>query len=230
MPAEDVEVRAVWVAGKYNTTIKNGGEGAEATPALAGYMEMVMLDPGTRTGYTFAGWTSSVTITDNKFSMPVNGVEVTATWTAIPYTINVNDSTGGSGSEASPNPVSIGQTVTLHRGTPATGYEADGWLLNGTALFGTSFSMPAKAVEVIATWKLKTYAVTLITSTEVKLRQRQGRLNTEIRWVNQASRHVKATPLTAGTKSIGCNGKLEHQHLHRNVQLLRRLFGFSSVG
>jgi len=137
-------------------TVNEGGTGFSASPNPAKQGDKVTLNPGTKTGYSFASWTvvspSDLTISDNGFTMPPANVEVTATWTAIPYTISINE--GGSSFSASPNPATIGQTVTLNPGTK-TGANSSfaGWKVDspaGLKITGNTFTMPGEAVSVTA--------------------------------------------------------------------------------
>ncbi|MCL2602531.1 MAG: SUMF1/EgtB/PvdO family nonheme iron enzyme, partial [Treponema sp.] len=89
-------------------------------------------------------------------------VEVTAKWKAISYDITVNQNSG-SGSEAKPNPATVGQTVTLSHGNRA-GHTPNGWTVNSpgglTMDTATTFTMPASGVTVTANWTINKYAVT----------------------------------------------------------------------
>ncbi|MCL2601530.1 MAG: InlB B-repeat-containing protein, partial [Treponema sp.] len=167
MPAAEVEVTAIWKAGEFSTRITDGGDGASANPQPAELHQTVTLNPGNKPGHTFAGWTvdspsSGVTINNNTFTMPNSDVEVTASWTKIVYTIEVQQG-GGTGSSASPKSTTIGETVMLSHGN-RPGYNPDGWTViapSGFSFNGDSFAMPADNVEVTAKWKAISYDITV---------------------------------------------------------------------
>ncbi|MCL2602122.1 MAG: InlB B-repeat-containing protein, partial [Treponema sp.] len=100
---------------------------------------------------------------DNTFTMQAAVVEVTAKWTAIDYTITINEN-GGSGSKISKNPANVGNVITLTPGTYKDGYEFDRWTVvspNSVTMNGNTFTMPADHVQVMATWKAIDYAITV---------------------------------------------------------------------
>jgi uncharacterized repeat protein (TIGR02543 family) len=126
--------------------------------------ETVTINAGTRTGFTFSGWTvtsGSITLDDassatTTFTMPASDVSVTANWTeeVITYTVTVNGSyaaTTGAGTYA------VGATVTINAGN-RSGYDFTGWVTNDGVTFGnannstTTFIMPDANVTVTATW------------------------------------------------------------------------------
>ncbi|MCL2602296.1 MAG: InlB B-repeat-containing protein, partial [Treponema sp.] len=169
-----VEVTAAWEAGAYDITVNQGdGSGSSAAKHSAKLNDPITLTPGSRTGYDFDGWTvvkpaAGLTFTsDNTFTMPDEVVEVTAKWKAIDYAITVNQDEGdgaGAGSEASKNSANVGNTITLTAGTYKDGYEFNTWKViepQGLTITGNTFTMPAAAVEVTATWKLIDYDITI---------------------------------------------------------------------
>jgi glucan-binding YG repeat protein len=119
-------------------------------------------------GKVFDTWTSEpdgVVFTNansptTTFAMPGNPVTVTATYTDAPppppapttYVVTVNGGTGGASYEA-------GATVSITANAPADGKVFDTWTSNDSVTFAdptsasTTFTMPAKAVSVTATYK-----------------------------------------------------------------------------
>ena len=110
MPAEDVIVEAHWdeLTGPnlYNVKVNNSYAGAGLSGA-GDYRngEVVYLHAGTRSGYTFTGWTvdhGAVTFEPDdtsattSFRMPMTNVEVTANW--------YNGGGGGGGTVPTPDP------------------------------------------------------------------------------------------------------------------------------
>lgn len=101
------------------------------------------------------------------FKMPAQDVTVTATFkkdTTTPvepdktYTVTVDTTVNGTVT-ADKATAKAGETVTLTV-TPATGYELDTLTVNGQAVTGTTFVMPAANVTVAATFKAVTAETT----------------------------------------------------------------------
>jgi len=92
--------------------------------------------------------------------MPANAVTVTATWTAVPppaatFRVTVN---GSNAANSGTGNYTAGQTVTVRAGT-LTGNTFSGWTttssgvtITNAASATTTFTMPANAVTVTATW------------------------------------------------------------------------------
>jgi len=176
MPDNDVTVTALWEAisteepaTEYTVTVKDShaaitGAGAYASESL------VTINAGTRSGYTFEGWTTSNDVAfasastpTTTFTMPASDVTVTANWKAVSidppkpateYTVTVNEShaeTTGAGTYASAS------TVTVNAGS-RSGYTFEGWTTSDGVVFAsadsatTTFAMPAKNVTVTANW------------------------------------------------------------------------------
>jgi hypothetical protein len=87
--------------------------------------------------------------------MPAKAVTVTATYKPIPPATYALTVVKGSGS----GPYAEGATVNITADPPAGGQEFDTWISDGGVIFAsdtsaaTSFTMPAKAVTVTATYK-----------------------------------------------------------------------------
>ena len=169
MPASAVSVKATYKTTPvttYNlTTQVNGGHGtisASKTGLTAGSTETITFNPevgyeidtvtvnGTAT--SVSGNTLNVTMNENK--------TVVVTYKAIEYNITVTDgkATIGAGSEISK--AAQGTTVTLTAGAAPTGKVFDKWevVSGGITLADvnsatTTFTMPASAVSVKATYK-----------------------------------------------------------------------------
>lgn len=175
MPAGDVNVTATYEdvpVVKYDVTVN----GSCASTTGAGEYEVgetVTISAGTRSGYTFAGWTSSDVTINNKYSntatftMPAKHVTVTANWTkdsggiVIPtvFPVTVKDSDNGEVT-ASSKYAAPGTTVMLTV-TPDEGYELDVLTVKyGSKEIQTTlkngkyqFTMPYAGVTVTATFK-----------------------------------------------------------------------------
>ena len=150
-------------------TVSVTGGSADKTTAAAG--DTVTITAGSpATGYQFKNWTgsgvtfSSASSTVTTFTMPASNVTVTANYEKISYTVSV---TLGTASKTTAN---YGDTITLTADTPATGMQFDKWVVKSgsTAVTfasatstQTTFSMPAGNVSVEATYKAKTYTVSV---------------------------------------------------------------------
>ncbi|MCL2602635.1 MAG: InlB B-repeat-containing protein, partial [Treponema sp.] len=158
----------------YTVTIKDGGTGFSASPAVAKKGMKVTLKAGEKEGYGFNGWNvvkpAGLTIAaDNTFTMPEGAVEVTATWELGAYNITVN-SDGATDSGADKNSAKEDETVTLNHGTKE-GYTFIEWTditPQGLVITPTAendgaytFTMPAEKVEVTAKWKAIDYDITV---------------------------------------------------------------------
>ena len=163
MPASDVTVTATFKAIEYTITISettNGTVTADKEKANIG--EEVTLTVTPDAGYELADLTvksveATITVTDNKFTMPAGDVVVTATFQAIDYTITISETTNGAVT-ADKEKANIGEEVTLTV-TPNAGYElADLTVKSGEATITVTdnkFTMPAGDVVVTATFEKK---------------------------------------------------------------------------
>lgn len=114
-------------------------------------------------GYKFGSWSvtdeadNTITVTDNKFTMPASDVLVTATFDAIVYyDIVVDDSTANGTIAASAATAEEGTVITL-TATPASGYKLGSWTVtdnadNPVTVTDNKFTMPASDVLVTATF------------------------------------------------------------------------------
>ena len=163
MPASDVTVTATFKAIEYTITISettNGTVTADKEKANIG--EEVTLTVTPDAGYELADLTvksveATITVTDNKFTMPAGDVVVTATFQAIDYTITISETTNGAVT-ADKEKANIGEEVTLTI-TPNAGYElADLTVKSGETTITVTdnkFTMPADNVTVTATFEKK---------------------------------------------------------------------------
>ncbi|MDD4583644.1 MAG: S-layer homology domain-containing protein [Eubacteriales bacterium] len=111
MPAKAVTVtveledESVVTPENYTVTLEGAGTGSTGAGNYA-ENDVVTINAGTRSGYTFNGWTSTdVTFANanaqiTTFTMPAKNVTVTATWKII----SNDGSSGGGGSAAGPEP------------------------------------------------------------------------------------------------------------------------------
>ena len=161
MPASDVTVTATFKAIEYTITISettNGTVTADKEKANIG--EEVTLTVTPDAGYELADLTvksveATITVTDNKFTMPAGDVVVTATFQAIDYTITISETTNGAVT-ADKEKANIGEEVTLTI-TPNAGYTLDVLTVKSgettITVTDNKFTMPADNVTVTATFE-----------------------------------------------------------------------------
>ena len=152
--------RARWTANEYTITFDSAG-GTTVNDITLPYGSAVTAPAApTKPGYTFAGWDPAVPTT-----MPLDGANLTAEWTANEYTITYALG-GGSGSVPTDSTnYHIGDTVTVEfTPLPArTGYTFVGWSDGATTYTsgGTeSFTMGSSNVTLTAEWTAINYTVT----------------------------------------------------------------------
>ena len=114
----------------------------------------VKADP-TKTGYTFAGWTSAeVKVVNGKFTMPAKDVTLKAKWEANIYKVTY-DLDGGEWTEATNEfPYEYKATVEVVKTVPTReGYKFSGWRSEEVTIENDAFTMPAKNVVLKAVWE-----------------------------------------------------------------------------
>ncbi|MGN0383051.1 MAG: hypothetical protein ACI4DS_02180, partial [Eubacterium sp.] len=157
MPEAAVTVTATFVPINYNVTVgtvNNGSVSVDRETATVEDTVTVTATPDT--GYELnTVYVNGTAIEGTTFTVPAADAEVTATFTAIDYTVTVGASTNGTIS-VDKSVANIGDTITV-TATPDTGYKLDKVYVDGTAIEGTTFTMPAAAVEVTATFEKEVY-------------------------------------------------------------------------
>lgn len=147
---------------------KFGSISASALRAIEG--TEISLTAAPKEGYEFTGWTvlgtdnTTISVSDDKFTMPAQDVFVSASFSLIDYSITKNVSDNGSfivkkldGSEATT--ARKGDVITLWA-TPDEGYVFNEWIIKDDAGMSVSvnynkFTMPASNVTISASFKLK---------------------------------------------------------------------------
>ncbi len=117
----------------------------------------------TKTGYTFSGWncvTSGVTVTDSKFTMPENAVELVPEWTANKHTVTYTV-TGAPDSYTAPEAATVayGTEVTVAATPSVTGYTFAGWTTTDVTVTSGKFTMPDKNVTLTGVFTANTLSV-----------------------------------------------------------------------
>jgi len=181
MPAEDVTVSASFAAIDYaithsaatngTYTVSVAGGTATDKNSTANYGQTITLSASPSSDYMLSAWSvigatssAAITVTNNQFTMPAEGVTVSATFVSA-YTLSYNKN-GGSG-DAMDNTVGIG-SVTLRKNTyTKSDYVFIGWATSsdnaaaGTVAYldGASYSLSADA-ELFAVWSPESYSFT----------------------------------------------------------------------
>lgn len=164
-----------WKAIDYQILWNIGYEGGKSTEDKIPYGEDIKFptDP-TRTGYTFQGWEMSVgdgtdagtEVSQNRYKngakvkMPAKSVTMTAKWQINTYKVKYNGNGGTIGIYTGRADVTYNESYTIQQVPGITptrfGYKFRGWKINGsgdTLQAGSSFTMPAKDVELVAQWE-----------------------------------------------------------------------------
>lgn len=187
-----VELKALWDENAYNVNLDDTMQNGTVTrdPQAGSYGDPITLTPEPNEGYKYVVNTIKVTndtndeeieVTANEdgtftFNMPDSNVTVTATFTAINYTVQVGSMDRGSvtiktdsGDVNKIEDANVGEKIVLNV-TANNGYEIESVTFakdsetTGTAATknddGTySFEMPASNVTVTATFKGKSYTI-----------------------------------------------------------------------
>ena len=169
----DATLYAQWVADTVNLFYSaNGGSGAPtSTTANANQNTVLSGTAPTRTGFTFAGWTTAangsgtVYGVSSTFAVPGTDTTLYAKWTPISYNFIYN-ANGGSGAPATVA-YFMGDFVVIDNtgATVRTGYSFAGWntLANGTGsdyVGGQNFLMTDSNMTMYAKWTSNPYTLT----------------------------------------------------------------------
>ena len=161
----DTEIKALWensviTPTTYTVTVSNDGNGTgTATPSTAATGTEITLTAMPKEGYHFKVWqviSGDVTITNDKFLMPNDNVEVKAIFEEdtppAPTEFTVTVTSGGNGmASASPAKAVAGTEITL-TAKPDEGYRFKEWevISGGVTIKDDKFTMPSANVEVKA--------------------------------------------------------------------------------
>ena len=140
------------------TVTTEGGGTASASPAKAAVGAEITLTATPNTGYHFKEWeviSGSVTITDNKFTMPDSDVEVKAVFekdAPAPTEFIVTVTSGGNGTASASHVKAVAGTEITLTATPKTGYHFKEWqvMSGNVTIKDNKFIMPSANVEVKA--------------------------------------------------------------------------------
>ena len=156
---KNISLTANFKAKQYTITFDS--DGGSAVESITADYKSALTKPAdpTKTGYTFAGWNPAFPET-----MPLNGANLEAQWTAIEYAITY-DLDGGALAEGVTNPATYtieSDAITLNNPTK-TGYTFAGW--TGTDLTGATTTVTIAAGSTgnrayTAQWTINQYTVT----------------------------------------------------------------------
>ena len=161
----DIEIKALWknsviTPTTYTVTVSNDGNGTgTATPSTAAAGTTITLTATPNKGYHFKEWeviSGGVTITNNKFTMPNNNVEVKAIFEEdtppAPTEHTVTVTSGGNGTASASHAKAVAGTEIRLTATPKTGYHLKEWqvISGGVTIKDDKFTMPSANVEVKA--------------------------------------------------------------------------------
>lgn len=172
MPSSDIILtpnfsKINYTVSKVASPAAGGTVSLSKTTANIGDVITVTASPAT--GYQVTGITTSpsLTVSNNKFTMPAGNVTVTVTFAKITYSISKSASPAAGGTvNLSRNTATYGDSVTVTQ-TPNAGYYFNGWTktpsnlsINGSG----QFTMPAQNVTLVANY-LKRSTASLASST-----------------------------------------------------------------
>lgn len=169
MTAANAVVEAVYTDAEYDITV-TGGTADKETAKLG---ETVTLTAGKAPdGQQFSHWTVNGTRIDgNTFVMTAADAVVEAVYTYIDYTISV---TGGTADKATAH---VGDTVKLTPNAPGANQAFSHWTVNGEAIEGNTFTMPAANVTANAVF-VTSYTVMVEGGTADKTTAKEGEIIT----------------------------------------------------
>lgn len=169
MTAANAVVEAVYTDAEYDITV-TGGTADKETAKLG---ETVTLTAGKAPeGQQFSHWkVNGNRIDGNTFVMTAADAVVEAVYTYIDYTISV---TGGTADKATAH---VGDTVKLTPNAPGANQAFSHWTVNGEAIEGNTFTMPAANVTANAVF-VTSYTVMVEGGTADKTTAKEGEIIT----------------------------------------------------
>lgn len=157
-PTKNV-VNYLYYRKKANLTLNlSGGSLSSATSRTLKYNETVTINPPTRTGYTFQGWSRTAgdgTFNGTTFRMGLQNTSFTANWQARQYVLTYNVNGGKAVSGSSSQNVTYGQQYGTLKSTSKPGNIFEGWytsLSGGEKITATSTHKWANNITVYARW------------------------------------------------------------------------------
>ena len=167
MPAENVQIKAVFELKEFTVTIEKSGETSGGVPTGGGTYTMdqsVSIDAVVAEGYEFDGWSvasggttlQNVSAENTTFTMPAENVVIQAAYKLKEFTVTITND--GNGSASSLGAIAVNRTITL-TSTPYAGYQIKEWEVVSPVglniVNNATFTMPAEDVEIKAVFEAK---------------------------------------------------------------------------
>lgn len=170
MPNSDIVINPSFSKINYTASVSTtpaGGGSASLSKTTANYGDTITVTPSPSAGWRVKSITTSqsVTVSNNKFTMPNGNIAVTVTFEKIPYTITKGTNPSGAGTVTTGvNTANYGDQVTVSQ-TPATGYYFNGWTTNPQVTISSGkFTMPNGNISIVANYLKRSTATTDKTS------------------------------------------------------------------
>lgn len=170
MPNSDIVINPSFSKINYTASVSTtpaGGGSASLSKTTANYGDTITVTPSPSAGWRVKSITTSpsVTVSNNKFTMPNGNIAVTVTFEKIPYTITKGTNPSGAGTVTTgANTANYGDQVTVSQ-TPATGYYFNGWTTNPQVTISSGkFTMPNGNISIVANYLKRSTATTDKTS------------------------------------------------------------------
>ena len=171
-PTASIEFFARWTLNSYTVTyLKNDGSTASTTDTVNyGSDALPRVNPWTRTGYSFLGWSESASGAVITTRTVTGDVSLYAIWAGDVYTITWDTHTNGGANNTSSSFTVGGSALSIPTPVARTGYTFTGWYTlasGGTQLAsysGSNFNpasfSPSQSATYYAYWTINSYDIT----------------------------------------------------------------------
>ncbi len=153
MPAKDLELNATWSINEYTITIKYDNESEDKVITQDYNTNIETIENPTKVGHTFTGWDQEI-----PSKMPAQNLTIKATWKVNQYTITIkydNDS------EDKVITQDYDTVIEIVPDPSKTGHTFTGWVTDTGVAAVVPAVMPAKDLELNATWSINEYTITI---------------------------------------------------------------------
>ncbi|WP_034442452.1 InlB B-repeat-containing protein [Butyrivibrio sp. AE2032] len=160
MPAGSVVVDVYFVKIQFPITVAETVNGTVELPETAGFDDVITVVTTPDTGYEVDTIKVNGSVLDgDTFVMDAGEMTVEVTFKKSVYNVTLASTNNGTAT-VSATTANYGDEITV-TATPADGYTLDTVKVNGEAIDGLTFKMPAEDATVEVTFKKDTFAVTL---------------------------------------------------------------------
>lgn len=166
MPSSDIIINPSFSKINYTVSVSttpSGSGSASLSKTTANYGDQITVTTTPGRGWKLKSITTSpsLTVSNNKFTMPAGNVAVTVTFEKISYSITKGSSPSGAGTvTTNKNTANYGDTITVSQ-TPASGYYFNGWTTSPANLISSGqFTMPDSNVSITANYLKRSTAST----------------------------------------------------------------------